>query len=358
MADPTPAELQSQIDDLKALITTEYQPPSGDEYSYPVVGQPLSDEQWQYVTRGLGDGVLDEGNGAYWLRNNGTVSNTNSTNTMILTAAESGATAQGLLRGFYHRLLQDKTLSFPGVTAKTTYSVVLKYDPLGHNSPTGPITAEVVTQLDYTLGKFYVVLWQVEREPNQLLTDAKITRLRPRVCPNIYVWDLAHRPPADKVLWGTICYVGSTGEMYRSTSPSNDGLDTGDRQWVKHKDRDLQDLEPDVSIRGDGSGYEYAGSGASLKSTRFGELIVMEGRVQRENGSMFYASNSSGYYIRTLPEAHRPSTERRFITKGPGTNSVIKSATIVISADGEVRAYPHADNSWVGVDGCVFTRGN
>ena len=28
MADPTPEELQQQIDELKSLITTEYEPPS------------------------------------------------------------------------------------------------------------------------------------------------------------------------------------------------------------------------------------------------------------------------------------------------------------------------------------------
>ena len=32
MADPTLEELQQQIDELKSLITTQYEPPSGSEY--------------------------------------------------------------------------------------------------------------------------------------------------------------------------------------------------------------------------------------------------------------------------------------------------------------------------------------
>lgn len=349
-------ELEQQVQELRALITTDYQPPSEEEYSYPVVGQPLSDEQWQYVTRAMGDGILDDGGSPYWLKKLATDAETNQRNQMVLTVSWEHSNAQASLRGFFHRLMADKVLNFPGVTTDTTYYVVLKYDPLGHNKATGPITAEVVTNLDYTQGKNYVVLWSVNRKPNQLLTDATITRLRPRLAPSFYVWDESHMPQASKVLWGTVCHVGRSGKMYRSSGP--DGADAENREWVLQQDEDLKNLAPDVSIRGDGSGYEYAGSGTPLRSTRFGNLVVMEGRVKREGGAQFYASSTSGYYIRTLPEAHRPPNERRFITKADGVAGVLRSAVIVVSASGEVRAYPAQDCNWVSVDGCVFTIGS
>ena len=353
MADPTLEELQQQIDELKSLITTQYEPPSGSEYSYPVVNQPMNDEQWQYVTLAMGDGILDTGGSPYWLKKLDTDAETNQQNQMVLTVSWEHGNAQGLLRGFFHRLMQDKVLNFPGVTTKTTYYVVLQYDPQGHAGESGPIVAKVVTNLDYSQGKHYVVLWTVEREPNQLLTDATITRLRPRVSPSFYVWDESHRPAANKVLWGTICYVGRTGKAYRSSGP--DGADAANREWVLQQDSDLSALAPDIVPRGDGSGYEYPGTGARLKSTRVGNVVIMEGRVQRESGAQFLSSNADGYYIRTLPAAHRPENERRFITKSDGVGSTSRSAVVVVSSNGEVRVWPNQNCSWVSVDGCVFT---
>lgn len=356
MAEPTAYDLEQdeRLDQFEEIVTTTYQEPSQIEYSYPVVDQPMNDEQWQYVTLGMGDGILDDGGGAYWLRLNGTEANTNSTNSMILAVSETTGTAQGMLKGFYHRLMADKVLTLPGVTSETIYYVTLQYDPLGHDTPTGPINVRVVTSLDYTQGKHYVVLWTVKRKPNQLLTDAEVTRLRPRVSPQIYVWDESHRPRADKVLWGTMCFVGASGNVYRSTSPSDDGVDTGDRKWVKHTDSDLKALTPDAVQRGDGSGYEYPGHGGRLTSTRIGSLVVLEGRVQRESGARFLASQTDGYYIRTLPSAHRPPSERRFVTKAAGFNGT-HYANVRILASGEVYVYVTQDIDWVGVDGCVFT---
>ena len=353
MAEPTAYDLEQdeRLDQFEEIVTTTYQEPDQVEYSYPVVNQPMNDEQWQYVAMAMGDGILDNGGSPYWLKKLDTDAETNSANQMVLTVSWEHNNAQGLLRGFFHRLMADKRLNFPAVSTETTYYVVLRYDPLGHKEPTGPISATVVTTLDYTQGKNYVVLWTVTRKPNQLLTDAKITRMRPRLAPSIYVWDESHMPKASKVLWGTICQVGRSGKSYRSSGP--DGADADNREWVLQQDEDLTNLAPDVSIRGDGSGYEYPGSGAQLRSTRIGSLVVMEGRVQREGNAVFSASSS--YYIRTLPEGHRPPNERRFVTKSDGTAGALRSAVIVISSSGEVRAYPVQDCYWVSVDGCVFT---
>ena len=95
MADPTLEELQQQVDELRSLITTEYEPPTGSEYSYPVVNQPLNDEMWQYITLAMGDGVLDEGGYPYRLRGRENVNNT-----LRISVSTVTNTAQAVLRGF------------------------------------------------------------------------------------------------------------------------------------------------------------------------------------------------------------------------------------------------------------------
>src|SRR5699024_7858947 len=103
-------------------------------------------------------------------------------NTGVLQAAqvERKPGSQAIVEGFYHRLDEDITLSFPAVTKRTTYYVTLQYDPLRTDMP---VQAKVVTSLDYSQGKNYLHLYNVTREPNQLLTDAAVRMIRPRVAP-------------------------------------------------------------------------------------------------------------------------------------------------------------------------------
>ena len=338
MADPTPEELQTQIDELKSLITTQYEPPSGAEFSYPVVNQPMNDEMWQYVTLGLGDGVLDEGGQPYWLRGRENVNDT-----VKITVSTTRNTAQALLRGFYHRLTADKTFTVPAVSTTTTYHFCLTYDPAATTTPGGPISLQMYAGTPpTTMGRFHIVLWKITRTPSQLLTAATVERVRPKITPVITVDTTAHMPDAGSVLWGTRCLVDDIKAEYRAGGASEDGP----RTWIPLADSYTR---PDTDL------YKWAGAGSRPSSTRTGSLVVMEGRVVRTNGADFYASTTIGYAVYVLPESHRPSSERRFMTKGPGINSETKSATIVVSANGEVRAYPHADNSWVSIDGCAFT---
>ena len=338
MADPTLEELQQQIDELKSLITTEYEPPSGTEFSYPVVNQPMNDEMWQYVTLGLGDGVLDEGGQPYWLRGRENVNDT-----VKITVSTTKNTAQAVLRGFYHRLTADKTFTVPAVSKTTTYHFCLTYDPAASTTPGGPISLQMYAgEPPTTMGRFHIVLWKITRTPSQLLTAATVERVRPKITPVITVDTTAHMPSANNVLWGTRCLVDDIKAEYRAGGASEDGP----RTWIPLADSYAR---PDTDL------YKWAGTGARQGSTRIGSLVVLEGRVARTNGADFYASTTIGYAILVLPESHRPSAERRFMTKGPGINSEAKSATIVVSTNGEVRAYPHADNSWVALDGCSFT---
>jgi len=338
MADPTPEELQQQIDELKSLITTEYEPPSGSEYSYPVVNQPMNDEMWSYVTLGLGDGVLDEGGQPYWM-----VGRENVNNTVRITVSNTKGTAQALLRGFYHRLTQDKIFTVPGVSSATTFHFCLTYDPTAATTPGGPISLQMYAGTPPTSqGRFHIVLWRLVRSPNQLLTDAKVERVRPKITPMITVDKESDMPDANTVLHGTRCVVTATMQEFRSTGSTEDGP----RQWSEMKN---------IYVTPDNQFYEWRNQGAKPASTRIGPMVVMEGRIFRTNNADFYASSTDGYKIHQLPVDHRPQRERRFITKGPNLTSADTSSTIVVSSNGEVRAYPHRNVQWVSLDGCAFT---
>ena len=359
----TPESNLALIEELQELVgASTYEPVDGPEFSYPAVGQAVDDEMWKFVTLALGSGILDDGGGAYWLRKIGTDSETNSANQMRLTVSETTGTAQAMVNGFYHRLLQDMRLDFPMPLSETTYYVVLELNPLKARAPEGPISVKVYpNELNTESGRQHLILWTVTRKPNQLLTDATIERLRPRLSPPVYVWSKAHMPEASEVLWGTMCFVGAEGAVYRSTAPNDNGVDNGDRQWVKHEDKAISDvrtelkndLKPDVSLRPDTGAYVYAGTGATLGSTKVGDIVVMEGRLKRSSGENFYAGYD--YHLRTLPESHRPRQERRFITKSDGTSGLLRSAVVVVSADGRVRAWPYQDCTWLSVDGVTFT---
>ena len=350
----TPESNLALIEELQELVgASTYEPVDGPEFSYPAVGQAMDDEMWKFVTLALGSGILDDGGGAYWLRKIGNDSETNSANQMRLTVSETTGTAQAMVNGFYHRLLQDMRLDFPMPLEETTYYVVLELNPLKARDPEGPISVKVYpNELNTESGRQHLILWTVTRKPNQLLTDAKIERLRPRLSPPVYVWSRAHMPEASEVLWGTMCFVGAEGAVYRSTAPNDNGVDNGDRQWIKHKDEDLKALEPDVYAKPD-TNYIYPGSGARARSTKVGPVVILEGRIARGSGAIFEAHNRR--VVMTLPADHRPRQERRFLTKSDGTGGMLRSCIVVVSSNGEVSVYPEQDCVWIGLDGCSFT---
>lgn len=209
MSEPTTYDViqDTRIKGVEDLVQTTYTPFQGPEFSYPVVHQPMDDEMWQTVTLGVGSGLLDVGGRPYWLRDLSDV-----TDTGRLTVSTTTGTAQAILRGFYHRLNQDMTLNFPPVSRKTVYQVVLEYDPLRHKEPGGPIRVRVLTSLDWSGGKHYLPLWDLERDPSQLLSQAKVTQRRPKITPTITVDRWENRPPEHTQLWGTRLFL-SHGEQ-------------------------------------------------------------------------------------------------------------------------------------------------
>lgn len=109
--------------------------------------------------------------------------------------------------------------------------------------------------------------------------------------------------------------------------------------------------------RNDDGAYQWPGHGMRFTSTRVGQLVVLEGRLERVNGQKFRASASNGYHLRNLPEKYRPAVEHRFIAKADGYVTG-NDAVINVGADGVVKAYPRTDCGWISVDGCVYTVGS
>ena len=175
-----------RLDDLESLITAEYQPPEGTEYSFPVANQGITQDQFRLMFLGQANGMIHGDNGIvndspdstgwrYYLDRHDSDSETNQRNTLILRA---GTSAESIVEGFYHRLTEDLELPFPPVTTTTVYHVTITYDP--RDFKTNPVKIQVYPGTPPTShGRVHVVLYKVERGPNQLLTQATITRYRP-----------------------------------------------------------------------------------------------------------------------------------------------------------------------------------
>ena len=339
MSEPTTYDLvqDTRIQGVEDLVQTSYTPFQGPEFSYPVVHQPMDDEMWQSVTLGVGSGVLDTGGHPYWLRDLSDV-----TDTGKLTVDTTTGTAQAILRGFYHRLTQDMTLNFPPVSQKTTYHVVLEYDPLRHKEPSGPIRVRVLTSLDSSGGKHYLTLYRVTRTPSQLLTQATVERVRPRVAPTIYVWDETHKPDPEKQLWGTMCFVGKTGSIYRATDAADAGEEGEGRAWASVTD-------PDWVEYGDTPTYKWPGHGPRRAIQREGKKRRLRGRVARVDGSIM-APSATGYLMWTIGDQDKPAFDTKVVVAGGG--SINPSMGSIVVSESEVRLYPKDDNmSWVDLAG-------
>lgn len=177
------------------------------EYSFPALEKPLNDQQWKSVTLGIGDGVFDEGGNPYNL-----IGRSNVSDTATITVDSKKGFCHAILRGFYHKLDAPMTITIPPVTANTKYYITLVYDPLNQVKP---VSLKVVTSLDRSSGKEYLVLWTVDRKPNQLLTDTVLTKFRQTISPYIEVDYAENLPEATSVLFGTRAHCLYTGETWR-----------------------------------------------------------------------------------------------------------------------------------------------
>lgn len=183
------------------------------QYSFPVLEQPLSDQQWGQVTEGFGSGILARGSEPYGFPA-GSVDNAKNT---IYVGGRSPVTGDGraIVSGFFHRYDADEVFTFPAVTSTRTYHFGLTYDPAKHGAPGGPVSLGVNTSRPSGGGKAYLPIYSVTRRANELLSDATIVDHRAFISPKIAVKGAKALPPADSVLTYTVATDFETGEQWQ-----------------------------------------------------------------------------------------------------------------------------------------------
>jgi len=267
------------------------------EESFPVVEQPMTAEQWKHVTRGIGDGILDEGGFPYNL-----TGFSNATNTATLKVSTTTGTAAAIVAGHYHKMDADMQLSFPSVASRTTYYVMLQYDPL---SAEMPVKVVVSTSAESSQGKVNLHLWNVTRNANELLTDATVRNIRPRVSTTATYASMADLPQAHKVLWGSVAFIhgGRSSDNATIVMSMNDA--SGNWYWKTIYD---PNAEPDWITINDTTNAQSGTSGYTKAIQRDGSVRKMRGRFNRGSGGALYtASSTAGYLVANLQPQDLPA---------------------------------------------------
>lgn len=326
------------------------------EISFPIEEQPLPGAQWSAVTKGIGNGILDEGGFPYRLVFK---SDANATNQGVLKCPtiEGQAYGQAILDGFYHKYTEDIVLDFPAVTRSTRYYVVLEIVPTRATEGQLPVQAKVVTSLDYSQDKNYLHLYNVDREPNQLLTDAKVRMIRPRVAPVMVYASESDMPRADKSLWGTLAVVhgGRASTRTKIFMAMNEDASGQDSEaawfWKLIYDQSVPTWEPFTLF----SQVKWAGHGQQPRILRDGKRRELRGRLSRTSGGNFGAGSSATgepYFLATIPAADRPSagTVSGF-GQVSGSNPPGFTRLELSAGTGELRSAASKETVWVGLDG-------
>lgn len=181
--------------------------------SFPVLEQPMSDQQWGQVTEGFGSGILARGSEPYGFPAGGI---DNAANTIYI-GGRSPVTGDGraIVSGFFHRYDAAEVFTFPAVTSTRTYYFGLTYDPTKHGAAGGPVSLGVNTARPTGGGKVYLPIYTVTRRANELLSDATVVDQRSFIAPQITVKGAASLPPADSVLTYTVATDWVTGQQWQ-----------------------------------------------------------------------------------------------------------------------------------------------
>lgn len=229
MAEPTNYDLiqDGRLGSLESLITAEYEPPAGAQYSYPIANHGITQDQFRQMNLHTGDGVVvtDEGHHSFYLEPHNSDAETNARNTLLLKVSRETGRNEAILAGFYFRQTEDIELPFPAVTSTTTYYVTVTYDP--RKFKTEPLRVEVwAGDPPRANGQRHIVLHTVVRQPNQVLSQAVREMHRQYVSPVISVHHRDRLPEPTDVLYGSIAVkanqtVGGvlrpgTGELWES----------------------------------------------------------------------------------------------------------------------------------------------
>lgn len=301
------------------------------EESFPVIEKPLSAEQWQSVTLGIGSGVLHEGGFPYNLAN---ISNQD--NTVQVTVSTTQGYAHAIVHGFYHKIDAPVTLSVPAVSSPTTYYIALQYDPLREELP---VKLDAYTSLDRSQGKQYVVLHEIDREPDQLLTDAVRRFVRPRVAPTIIVSRLRELPDPSTVLWGTTAVIHGGYPGIADLRMAIGTTDDGPREWKSIISPPWEPL-PDTT-----NAVQNPTSGVGKAIQRIGQQRKITGRIARADGSVYTAASSAGYRVVSLEPKDRPRGFQRFTVRGSGK---VTGYVEVSRTDSEARLFiTEGTTGWV-----------
>lgn len=186
------------------------------EESFPVVNKPLTGEQWSSVTTAFGNGTIDEGTGDY------RVTLDNASNTVSVDPPSPTTFAHATVGGYYHRVYGRVTLPCPPVTTTTTYILAIVLDPL--RQATEPVKLELFkAPITYSGGRKYVVLAEITRRPNELLSQATVKMKKPSIAPTLTVQDVAGLPDAKTQPFGTMAYVNSERSLYRRSAVGGSG---------------------------------------------------------------------------------------------------------------------------------------
>ena len=343
---PTPYDLTQDalIGPMRDILLTAAEPPSGPEFSYPVVDQAVSSSMWKWITRGMGSGILGEGGQPYWYRN---VSN--ATNTAQIAVSTISGEAHAMIGGFFHHLSEPVTVSLPMPSSGTvTYHIALTYDPRRESDPEGPIKLETHTgALPTTFDREHIPLVTVTRRANELLTDADVQQHRPFVSPTVtYNW-LSELPHPSTMLSGTVAIVRNDGQTLMSlqgNEPDEDDQTVATARWVNLSDPQWRDFSLYTS-------YERTSSSATPQIQRKGKTRKMRGAVRRIDGRPLSTGWAEGWNIGILPERDRPAGLHRQPVSGPGTAPGTIGA-FDIGPDGLLRVYSTGPTmAWVSLHG-------
>ena len=294
------------------------------EESFPMRDEPMTDEQWKQVTLGIGNGVLNEGGDPYRLTNIN-----NATNQVTVNVSTQTGLAQAIVAGFYHRLDAPVVLDVPAVTATTNYWIVLEYSPLRLEQSEPPVQLKVVTALDQSQGKQYLVLHKIYRKANELLTDAARRSVKPRVAPLLQVRDETELPESDSVIRGTVAVVhGDFPDIKIAKAEPGQPL-----AWVSI-------LSGTWETVGDRTNTVNLTT-APKQLKRVGTERRMRGQFYRPDGA--YVVTSNGYLVCTLQDADLPKQGMRFpvvpVNHGTGNGQDADAYVTVSSQNNEMRLY-------------------
>lgn len=300
----------------------------------------MSSEEWRSVTLGIGNGVLDRGGQPYWLKNLD-----NASRTAQLTPSTTTDDAEAILDGFYHYMDSAVSVDLPMPAVPTTYRVTLEYDPLDHrNIVSGPVKVRTYAgEPDTTQGKNHIVMWEVDCQPNQLLTDAVVRQVRPKIAPTITVDTRAQLPAAKSVLWGTLVHVHETRELLFAWGSGADGAPTG---WAS-----LTNPTPTV-IAPHSWNLQYPND--PISGQLIGGRVHLSGKTIRPNDAA-YTVRAEGWPVCTLPPHLRPKRWDRYpvgltIT---GTGAPVLGM-VDIAANGTVTAYVPSSVNFLTLGGISY----